>query len=75
MFCLQTDLMNHFIISEFSEFTDFFPFIHDYMATILQFLKFKFLHLIITVSGDCCFYVYHVNVHFHKKTTLESLSS
>ena len=36
-FCLQTDLMNDFI---FSEFTGVFPFIHDYMATILQFLKF-----------------------------------
>ena len=61
LFCLQTDLMNHFI---FSEFTGVFPFIHDYMATILQFLKFSFLSSVITffvslapiivmVSGDC----------------------
>ena len=31
LFCLQIDLMNHFI---FSEFTDAFPFIDDYMSTI-----------------------------------------
>ena len=37
LFCIQIDLINHFI---FSEFTVVFPFIHDYMATILQFLEF-----------------------------------
>ena len=37
LFCLQIDLMNHFI---FSEFTGVFPIIDDYMATILQFLVF-----------------------------------
>ena len=45
LFCLQTDLMSHFILSEF---TDVFPIIHGYMATILQFLKFLFLRLVIT---------------------------
>ena len=34
---VQIDLMNHFIISEF---TGVFPSIHNHMATILQFLKF-----------------------------------
>ena len=73
LFCLQTDLMNHF-----PELTGVFPFIHGYMATILQFLKFKFLCLVITffvslapilvmVPGDCCFYVYCVNVYFYRK--------
>ena len=37
LFCLQTDLMSHFI---FSEFTGSFLFTHNYMATILQYLKF-----------------------------------
>ena len=37
LFCLQIDLLSHFI---FSEFTSAFPFIHDYIATISQFLKF-----------------------------------
>ena len=52
------------------------------MATILQFLKFQFLRLVITffvslapvivmVPGDCCFYVYCVNVHFHRKKYIE----
>ena len=44
-------LMNHFT---FSEFTDVFLFIHNYMATILQFLKIYFLRLVITffcISG------------------------
>ena len=36
--CLQIDLINHFI---FSEFLGVFPIIHDYMATILQFLHFN----------------------------------
>ena len=36
MFYLETDLMNHFI---FSEFTGVFLFILDYMITILQFFK------------------------------------
>ena len=75
LFCLQTDLMNHSI---FSEFAGIFLFILNYMVTTLQFLKFWFLHLVITffvslapiivmVPGDCCFYVYCVNVHFHRK--------
>ena len=75
LFCLQTDLMNHFI---FSEFMGVFLFIHNYMVTILQFLKFSFLRLVITFSvllvpiivmvlGGCCFYVYCVNIHFHRK--------
>ena len=62
-FCLQTDLMNHFTLSEF---TGVFLFVHNYVATILQFLKFEFLHLVINffvslepiivmVPGDCCF--------------------
>ena len=38
LFCLQIDF-NYFI---FSEFTGVFPFIHDHMATILQFLKFSY---------------------------------
>ena len=37
LFGLQADLMKHFI---FPEFTGVFPFIHDYMATILQILRF-----------------------------------
>ena len=45
LFCPQTDLMNHFI---FSEFAGVFLFIHNYMATTLQFLKFYFLRLVIT---------------------------
>ena len=55
-----------------------FSFTHDYMANILQFLKFYFVCLVITFSaslapiivmvpGDCCFYVYCVNVHFRRK--------
>ena len=36
-FCLQTDLMNHFI---FCGFTGVSLFIHSFMATTLQFLKF-----------------------------------
>ena len=44
-FCLQTDLMNHFI---FCGFTGVFLFIHSYMATTLQFLKFSFSCLVIT---------------------------
>ena len=67
--------MNHFI---FSEFMGVFSFTHDYMANILQFLKFYFVCLVITFSvsvapiivmvpGDCCFYVYCVNVHFRRK--------
>ena len=78
-FVLSTNrfLMNHFI---FSEFTGVFLFIHNYMATLLQFLKFQFSCLVITflvslaptivmVPGDCCFYFYCVNVHFHRKKT------
>ena len=46
LFRLQTDLMNHFI---FSEFTGVFLFIHNYMAAVFQFLKFlNFIPLIIT---------------------------
>ena len=78
LFYLQTDLMNYFI---FSEFMGVFLFILNYMATIFQFLKFQFLRLVITfllslglaivmVPGDCCFYVYCVNVHFHRKKKL-----
>ena len=37
--------MNHIIVSEF---TGVFPFIGDYVATFLKFLKFQFLHLAIT---------------------------
>ena len=40
LFCLQIDLMNNFI---FTKLTGICPFIHEYMATILRFLKFKFL--------------------------------
>ena len=55
--------MNRFI---FSEFTGVFPSNHDYMATILQLLKFQFLSLIISFFiPDCCSYVFGVNVHFH----------
>ena len=36
--CLQIDFINHFI---FSEFLGVFSIIHDYMATILQFLHFN----------------------------------
>ena len=63
LFCLKIDLMNRFI---FSEFTGVFPSNHDYMATILQLLKFQFLSLIISFFiPDCCSYVFGVNVHFH----------
>ena len=52
------------------------------MATTLQFLKFSFLRLVITffvsvaliivmVPGDCCFYVYCVNVHFHREKIIQ----
>ena len=41
LFCLQAGLMNLFL---FSKFTDVLPFIHNYMATILQF---KILRLVI----------------------------
>ena len=44
LFWPQADLMNHFI---FSEFTGVFPFNHDYMSTILQFLKSYFLRLLL----------------------------
>ena len=36
-FCLQTDVINHFILPEF---TGVFLSIRNYMATTLQFLKF-----------------------------------
>ena len=45
LFCLQTDLMNLFI---FSGFNCAFAFIHIYMATVLQFLKFQLLRFVIT---------------------------
>ena len=75
LFCLQTDLMNHFI---FFEFTGVFLFIHIFMATTLQLLKFYFFCLVIPffvslapiivmVPGDCCFYVYCVNVRYYRK--------
>ena len=75
LFCLQTDLIKHFI---FSEFTGVFLYIQNYMATISQFLKFNFYIqlllsfvslalIIVMVPGDHCFYVYCVNVHFHRK--------
>ena len=81
MFCLQTDLMNPFILLKF---IGVFLFVHNYMATILQFLKFQFLRLVITffvslapvivmVPGDCCFYVYCVNVHFHRKKNTKNV--
>ena len=61
LFCLQTDLMNHFI---FFEFTGDFLFIHIFMGTTLQLLQFYFLHLAVIffvslapikvmVPGDC----------------------
>ena len=37
LFCLEVDMMRHFI---FSEFAGVFSFIRDNMVTILQFLKF-----------------------------------
>ena len=72
LFCLQTDLINHFI---FSESTEVFIFIHNYMATSLQLQIFTFsftffvylARIIVIVSGYCCFYVYCVNVHFHRE--------
>ena len=74
LFCLEVDMMKHFI---FSEFEGVFSFIRDNMVTILQFLKFQFLifnyyffvsvaPMIVMVPGDCCFYVYCVNIHFHR---------
>ena len=57
LFCLQADLMNHFI---FPEFMVIFLFIHNYVATIFRILIFTFINY-------CCFYVYCVNVHFHRK--------
>ena len=74
--------MNHFI---FSEFLGVFSFTHDYMANILQFLKFYFVCLVITFSvsvtpitvmvpGNCCFYVYCVNVHFRRKKWFEKFT-
>ena len=72
MFYLQTNLMNHFILFEC---TGVFLFAHNCMATILQFFKiliFFFFYvslapIIVMVPDDCCFYVYCVNFHFHKK--------
>ena len=48
------------------------------MALIFQFLKLKFLRLVITlfislapiivmVQGGCCLYIYYVNVRFHRR--------
>ena len=73
MFFLQTDLMNHFILSEF---TGVFLFVHNYKAVILPISKFLTLSyyffcilgpITVIVPGDYCFYVYCVNEFYRKK--------
>ena len=75
LFCVQIYFINHFI---FSEFKGVFPFIHDYVATILQSFKILFFTfsyyffislatMIGMVPGDCYFYVCCVNFYFLRK--------
>ena len=65
-FCLQTDSINHFIYSEFNGVS----FCSWYMTATSQLLKFCIpgTHNSHGArSGDCCFYIYCVNVLFHRK--------
>ena len=67
--------MKHVIFSEFTGAFSFYSWLYGnnfILSKILIFtLSYYFFlhpwHPIVMLPGDCCFYVYCLNVHFHKK--------